>query len=493
MKTKSPSYSLPVQLQLAGRPCLVVGGGRVALRKTGHLIDAGARVRVVCPALGSDFAPLVDGGAVEHVARPFAPEDIGGMALVFACTNDRAVNRQVLEACRAEGVLCSCADGNWRDSDFTTPAITRHGELTLTVSTGGQSCRRAKLVKDSLARHIESVETAELIVVGTDHQHLPLEMREPLHLTGERLAKAGFMIMQLWGVHEFMLLNTCNRIELMAVVSRETATNGILRHVLGFDRLHADQYYVRRGQEAWAHSALVCAGMLSQTPGEYHVAAQEKEALAAALEKGWAGGMMQAWMDSALHTSKHIKNDVVPRIPVCEIEELALRCLQAQEPDLHQQTLMVIGTGSIGREVVRLAGARVGRVIWCYHVNRPVLPAGGRIERCAFDAIRDRLAEVDAVITAVEAPGHVLQRADAPLFNPGKLVRLIDLGVPRNTDPALAGQPPVASLMDMDGLKHWFRNEQAGMDAHLAHCRQIINDHHEYYERLIKRFQGGNA
>ncbi len=486
---------MPVNLLLAGRPCLVVGAGKVALRKTRNLLEAGARVTVVSPAHGPEFDGLMAAGRIDLRERHVEDGDVDGMAVVFACTNDRAANRRVLEACRARKVLCGCVDGNWATSDFTTPATTRHGELTVAVSTGGQSCRRAKLVRNSLARHIESIETADLVVVGTDHRHLPLEQREPFHLDLARMRRTGFMLMQIWGVHEFLLLNTCNRVEVVAVASREAGTNGILRHALGFDRLDASQYYLKRGAEAWEHVAMVCAGMLSQTPGEKHIAAQIKEALAMATDEGWANGMMQQWMAAALHASKHIKNEVVPNIAVCEIEALALRCLQARQPDLKQKTLMVLGSGSIGCEVVRGARSKVARILWCYHSRRPGIPAGSpaTIELCPLSTMQDRLPEADVIVSALDAPGQVLTTACEPHFKQDGAVLLIDLGVPRNTDPAIRTLPNVAALIDMDGLKHWFHSEQADLDGHFEDCRQIIQEHRESYQRLIDSFQGSNA
>ena len=68
----------------------------------------------------------------------------------------------------------------------TTPAIARHNQLTLSVSSGGNDCRQSKLVKNSLERHLRMMEAANLVVVGTDHNHLTVEEREPYHLAGHR-------------------------------------------------------------------------------------------------------------------------------------------------------------------------------------------------------------------------------------------------------------------------------------------------------------------
>lgn len=483
--------TLPVTLLLAGRPCLTVGGGKVAFRKIGHLLDAGAQVTVVSPELCGETAALVSAGQIRHIARTFEPADVEGSMLVFAATNDRQVNRRVLEACRERHILCSCVDGNWEQSDFTTPAISRHDSLTLAVSTGGQSCRQSKMVKNSLARHLDLVETADLVVVGTDHRHLDLEAREPFHLTGLRLERTGWMIMQLWGVHEFMILNTCNRVELIAVASRETGSNGILPHMLGFGSLKENQFYLKHGTEAYEHLCMVSAGMLSQTPGEGHIAAQIKEALADAQRRGWAGGMMQEWVSSLLHVSKRIKNETAPLLRHEEIEDLALSYLQTQVPDLTSKTVLVMGAGAIGTGLVQEAFPKVGKIIWCYHFNRPEVSEHWKnIELCTFNAIKDRLGEANIIISVVDAPGHVLHSGHAPFFDQEKTVHLIDLGMPRNIDPVLSGISSGIRLIDLDGLKRWHRREAAELEAVFTLCRRIIGEHREQYDRIVKSFQG---
>lgn len=495
MNLDHPSNALPVSLLLADRPGLVVGGGKVALRKTGHLLDADVHVTVVAPELCEGLTELTAAGRVTHIARPFGEADVEGMALVFAATNDRFVNRQVLEACHRRKVLCCCVDGNWAKGDFTTPAIARHGGLTLAVSTAGQSCRQSKLVKDSLARHIEMVETATLAVIGTDHRHLSISEREPFHLTGKRLEQVGFMVMQLWGIHEFMILNTCNRVELMAVVSKETAANGILRHVMGFDALTEDRFYFKKGPQAFEHLCLVTAGMLSQTPGESHIAAQLKASLADAQDRGWAGRMMQEWVSVGLHISKHIQTDVAPQLRKEEIEELALNWLDAQPGGLAGKTVLVLGAGMVGRGLVQAALFKAGKIVWCYHINRPEIPADwtAKVDLCTFNSIKDRLGEADVIISAVEAPGYVLHSGHEPFFDQEKKVTLIDLGMPRNIDPALKNLSPEIMLTDLDGLKNRHRRSSAELEEVFVKCRAIIAEHREQYERIVHSFQSGNA
>ncbi|MGB7932451.1 MAG: NAD(P)-dependent oxidoreductase, partial [Gammaproteobacteria bacterium] len=86
---------LPVFLKLEGRPCLVVGGGRVAARKVAMLLKAGAKISLVAPALCDELEKLRESGRILYTGRAFCDEDIDGMVLVIAATDNESVNRQV--------------------------------------------------------------------------------------------------------------------------------------------------------------------------------------------------------------------------------------------------------------------------------------------------------------------------------------------------------------------------------------------------------------
>ena len=148
---------LPASILVEGRSCLVVGGGKIAARKAGHLLDAGADVVVVSPAADEATMELAEAGRIRHFTRTFEDSDVDGKFLVFAATDDENVNRHVLETCKSAGVFCSAVDVNWTDSDFVTPAICRKGDLTISVSTGGRSCTRARIVKERIAEFIETM------------------------------------------------------------------------------------------------------------------------------------------------------------------------------------------------------------------------------------------------------------------------------------------------------------------------------------------------
>ncbi len=483
-----------INLFLNGRPCLVVGGGKVAYRKMLLLLDTEPELTVVSPEINDDVQALVQTGRIKHIARSFEDEDVIGMALVYAATNSRGANKCILDAARMHNVLCCCVDGNWSQSDFTTPAITRHDKLMVSVSSGGNDCRQSKMVKNSISRHLKMMDAGHLVVVGTDHNHLNVEEREPFHLTGHRFERAGFMIMQLWGIHEFMVLNTCNRVEIIAVVSTETAENGILRHIMGFTNLKEDKFYIKNGWKAFEHLCLTTAGMLSQTPGENHITAQMKDALELAKQRSWAGNMMQEWISSSLYVSKAIKNEVAPLLHNYEIEDLAIKYLEAHGKNLQQSTVMMLGAGMIGKGFVIDSLPAVGKIIWCYHVNKPQIPEAlaDKVELCSFNDMKNRITDADIIVSATDAPGHILHMAHAPFFNQERPVIVIDLGMPRNIDPELDDLSSDVTVVDLDGLKYWYRRELTDMDEIMTRSKQIAKANRDLYDKIANSFKGGN-
>lgn len=143
----------PAILKLAGRPCLVVGGGVVASRKAADLLRCGARVHVVAPEWRAGFESLLEAGAAGRLTRstrPFRASDLEGVTLVVAATDDRAVQEEVAAAAGSRGILCNVVDVNELCS-FYVPATLRRGSLTVSVGTEGKSPLFAVALRDRLA------------------------------------------------------------------------------------------------------------------------------------------------------------------------------------------------------------------------------------------------------------------------------------------------------------------------------------------------------
>lgn len=132
----SPWY--PVNLRLAGLPCLVVGGGSVAAGKVTDLLAVGAEVTVVAPVVCSDLAELAAGGVIDLQQRPYEQRDLDGVWFAVAATGDPAVNAAVRADGDARRVFVNAAD----DPDHCSairPAQLSRGDLLVTFSTGGAS------------------------------------------------------------------------------------------------------------------------------------------------------------------------------------------------------------------------------------------------------------------------------------------------------------------------------------------------------------------
>jgi siroheme synthase-like protein len=135
----------PIFLDLKDRPVLVVGAGKVALRKTKGLLEAGARITVVAPEWETEFETL----PVRIVGRRFRASDLTGYLLVFAATDDRMANHRIGIAAKGKGVFANIADSA-EECGFLVPARVQRGSVQIAVSTGGESPRLSAELRKKL-------------------------------------------------------------------------------------------------------------------------------------------------------------------------------------------------------------------------------------------------------------------------------------------------------------------------------------------------------
>ena len=139
----------PVFLDIAGKPVVVIGGGEVALRKVEGLLDAGAEVTLVSPALHPGLGPLVAAGKVRHIARPYQPGDVEGYTLVIVGTDDRSANEAVAREGKERGVWVNAVDDP-PNCDFIMPGVVSRGGLIIAVSTSGGSPAMARKMREEM-------------------------------------------------------------------------------------------------------------------------------------------------------------------------------------------------------------------------------------------------------------------------------------------------------------------------------------------------------
>jgi uroporphyrin-III C-methyltransferase / precorrin-2 dehydrogenase / sirohydrochlorin ferrochelatase len=138
-----PSYAL--MLSMSGRRAVVVGGGPVALRRTVSLLEAGANVVVIAPQVCPELQAL----PVTVLRRRYRDGDLAAAWLAHAATGDAAVNEQVAAEAERSRVWCVRAD-DATASPAWTPAVTRHGDITVAVTAGGDP-RRAQRLRAAIA------------------------------------------------------------------------------------------------------------------------------------------------------------------------------------------------------------------------------------------------------------------------------------------------------------------------------------------------------
>lgn len=141
----------PVFLDLKGRLCVVIGGGRVAERKVVKLLECGAKVEVVAPALTPRLAGLAKRERIKAGKRAFRERDLEKAHLVFAASDDHKENARIARLARRRGQLVNAVDSP-EDCNFIVPASLRRGPLCISISTDGVSPALARRIRLDLEK-----------------------------------------------------------------------------------------------------------------------------------------------------------------------------------------------------------------------------------------------------------------------------------------------------------------------------------------------------
>ncbi|WP_110954029.1 precorrin-2 dehydrogenase/sirohydrochlorin ferrochelatase family protein [Anaerosinus massiliensis] len=140
----------PVNLNIEGKPCAVIGGGKVAYRKVKALLKAKANVTVISPMLVDELTQFVEQAAIMHSAKVYSRGDLNVYFLVICATDHSEVNQKAALEAKKAGALVNIVDDE-SYSDFIVPAQVSRGDLLFTVSTGGKSPALARQLRAELA------------------------------------------------------------------------------------------------------------------------------------------------------------------------------------------------------------------------------------------------------------------------------------------------------------------------------------------------------
>lgn len=144
-----PKSYYPLALDLDGKRCLVVGGGRVAERKVKRLLEYGAKVELVSPSLTPALEQWAREGRFQCRRGRFSGRYLKKQTLLFAVTDDVSLNQRIVKTAGKKGILVNCAKpGN--ASGFIVPAVVKRGSFTVAISTDGRSPKKARALRRKL-------------------------------------------------------------------------------------------------------------------------------------------------------------------------------------------------------------------------------------------------------------------------------------------------------------------------------------------------------
>lgn len=263
----------------------------------------------------------------------------------------------------------------------------------------------------------------------------------------------------LSGVHESVLLSTCNRTEVLLVTASEPPV-GDVTHLLSTVRHVAPESFssylvIHRDVDAARHTLRVAAGLESMVVGEQQILGQVRQAFDTARAVGTTGPILNRLLQLALAGGRRVRQRTGLSRHASSVPHAALALSRRLLGSLHGRAVVIVGAGEaagLAAKVFAASGARIIAV-----VNRTVSAAdllGSRYgaESLALDAVGEAAASADVLVVSVGADPPVL----GPQAFEGLGVRttpllVIDLGVPRGVDPQVAAVPGVA-LHDLDEL-----------------------------------------
>lgn len=142
----------PIFLNIRGKRCVVVGGGKVAFRKIKALLEHGANVEVISPDLCPELTELAKAKAISMPHQNYEPRVLKGAVIAITATSKKDINQKVADEARKQGVLVNVVD-NLELSDFIVPSHFHRGDLTIAVSTAGLSPALARKIRSKLEQN----------------------------------------------------------------------------------------------------------------------------------------------------------------------------------------------------------------------------------------------------------------------------------------------------------------------------------------------------
>src|SRR3954469_25848560 len=323
-----------------------------------------------------------------------------------------------------------------------------------------------------------------VLTLGVDHRSAPTAIREALAFDGERTRRGLAALKAEAPGAEFVLLSTCNRVELYAAAEADPPDVGALAASLA--RTHdvpvarLDRHLVaRRDEAAVGHLFRVAAGLESLVPGEGQVLGQVKDAYKLASDREVVGPILHHVFQRALRVGKRVREETGLDRGRCSVASVAVDVARAVFDRFDDKAVLVIGAGATGELTLRhLAELRPGALLVTNRdparAHAVAAPRGGRV--VPFDRLDDALAEADVVLSTTSAAEPIVavdRYAAIQRARGNRLALILDLAVPRDFDPRV-GELERVTLYNVDDLRARAEENRRGRHAQLDRAGLII-------------------
>ena len=330
-----------------------------------------------------------------------------------------------------------------------------------------------------------STAPAHILVVGLNHRSAPIELRERLAFRREQLPEAFARLRTEVGLREAAILSTCNRVEIYGSVPELDGTVDRLHRFLsehGGVELHglAPRLYTYAEPHSVQHLFAVASGIDSMVLGEGEILHQVKHAYERAKDHGAAGKVLHALFQRALNAAKAVRSQTAIGRGHTSVGSVAVELAEKIFGDFARATVLLIGAGEIGALTLKRLSARGVREVRI--MNRSSdramqLAADHGVRLLPLEHLAAQLEQVDIVISAISASGYLLRRqavAAAMCSRHQRSLCIVDLGVPRNVDPAI-GQLENVYRFDVDDLQSLVHHSTQERQAALGESEGILN------------------
>lgn len=321
-----------------------------------------------------------------------------------------------------------------------------------------------------------------LLVVGVTHKTAPVEIRERLALTGEKQALLANRLRD-GGTREFLVLNTCNRVEVYAATSGNGDASIIASHLAAVQEIpdsYLDSALLSHfDSEAVQHLFEVACGIDSQMVGETEILGQVKEAYDAASKAGTVGSALNRVFQKAFHAAKVIRSQTAIGEGQVSVATVAVALAGQIFGDLGRSKVMVVGAGDIAEKSIKAFKSRNAGSITV--TNRTLeraeaLAAEHGATALPFDRMIPSLTEFDIVVCSSSSPGILVTLPalyDAMRRRPTRPMFMIDLALPRDIDPGVGNLPNVF-LYNLDDLAKIVEENIASRRSEIDRSRALL-------------------